>query len=300
MENLKGIETMAKVAQTLKKRNNIINLELADVNKTLSLNSLKIYNWLYAQLQINRELMEKYNYTLNIKQTTLKEELNILDNNYNEIIKDALKELLTTHVVIKNFTLDNKIISSYNTCLISNYIDFIDKNDNKTKCFSIKIDKEIYKEMMKLGAGYTNLEIKNIKALSSSYQIRLYEYLKSFQGMAKSPHLGIKELNNILFSNKTHLAELELIINRAIKTLEKETDLIISYTKNKKDKEIQFKITQFKNRNISQQEKARKFIKTKKQKQIQEITNKDINIDSLFNKINNKNNIHKQYKDAEL
>lgn len=282
MENLKGIKTMAKVATTLKKRNNIVNLELKDINKSLSLDTLKIYNWFYAQLQLNRANMKQYNYVLNVKQTTLKEELNITTNNYNEVIKESLKELATTLVVIKNFTLGDKIVSSYNTCLINNYVDYVDKNDNKTRCFSIKFDEEIFNEMMKKGQGYTNLEIKNIKSLNSSYQIRLYEYLKSFQSMTKSPPLGINDLNKILFTNKTHMAELELIINRCIKTLEEKTDLIIEYKKDKKNKQIQFEMNQIKNRNIQKQEKARRF-KVNKKAEI----GTDIDVNDIMNKFKN-------------
>lgn len=271
---------MAKVATTLKKRNNIINLELEDINKSLSINTLKIYNWLYAQLQLNRANMKQYNFTLNIKQTTLKDALDIKQDHYNELIKESLKELLDTKVVIKNFTsFDGKIIREFHTHLINDFSDYVDKDDNKTKCFSIKFSETLFNEMVKRGQGYTNLEIKNIKALNSSYQIRLYEYLKSYQGMGKSPHLSIKDLNNIFFTNKTHMAELELIINRCIKTLEKKTDFIVEYLKDKKNKEIYFKIVQTKNRNIQKQVKARNFKATKK------VEEEKFNIDEVVSKI---------------
>jgi plasmid replication initiation protein len=229
--------------KTIIKRNNIIRIIVND-NKILSLDSLKIYNFIYMIFQYNRKSIEKSKeFEIKIPHTLLKSELEISNDSYHTIVKSALTELLDTTVIIKNFTNKNgDIVKEYQTKLISSWFNGKNKTDKKSNIYSITVTETLFSEMIKSGKEYTELGIQNIKSLSSSNHIRLYEFVKSYQNMKIQPEHSLENLNELFMTNIRFLSDIEKIIKRAIKAINKKTDIELSYTKDKKRKTITFDI----------------------------------------------------------
>jgi len=262
--------------QTLIKRNNILNmviLENEDKTKNLlTADTLKIYNFIYLAFQYNRKEIEKSkDYELIFSHQKLKSELGVTDNNYITTINKSLELLRITPFSIKNFKVGRKIIKEHTTGLISSYSDYINE-DTKEKMFMISIDKTLFNEMMKTDAGYTELHLKNIKSLSTINHIRLYEFVKSNQNMKIIPSLTINQLNNLFMTDYTKQWELEAIIKRATKAINKKTDINISYSKDKRNKTISFIIDKVKQ--TTEERKKQVFA-----------TNKTIEESNLINKM---------------
>lgn len=228
---------------TIMKRNNIIRTVI-DEKKELSTNSLKIYNFIYLKFQYHREKIENSgDFSIDFKHTLLRDTLQINTESYYSIVEKALDELSDTTLYIKNFTNEKgELVLKHKTKLITHWNDHISKEDNKTKVYNVGINKTIFFEMMKQTKGYTELDMKNISSLSSGNHIRLYEFVKSYQNMKKMPWHTLEELNELFMLNLTHLSKLEEIIKRAIKAINKKTDIDISYIKDKKNKKIQFNV----------------------------------------------------------
>ena len=249
--------------KTIKKRNNIVRMGTEN-NTKLSTTALKLYNFLYLAFQYHRETVEKYDYTISIKQTTIKDELKITNDHYGEIIINAFKELVSRTVVINNFTnSDGYVVKTHITSLLHSVSDTKSKEDNKTKIYLVKLDKTLFDEMMKKEAGYTDLLLSNIKPLRSPQQIRLYEHCKSYEAMTKSEVMTLDDLNKLFFTNFKHLSKVEELINRSIKRINEDTDIEITYKKDKKNKTIQFFIKPKKQVN----KKQREYAKNKKMEQ---------------------------------
>ena len=229
---------------TIMKRNNIIRTVINN-KKELSTNSLKIYNFIYLQFQYHRkEIQESGEFSINFKHTLLKNTLQINTESYYSIVENALDQLMDTTVTIKNFTNDKgDLVLKHNTKLITHWDDHINKSDNKTKVYNIGINKTLFLEMIKQSKGFTELDMINISSLSSGNHIRLYEFVKSYQNMKKMPWHTQEELNDLFMTDLKHLSKLEEILNRAIKAINKKTDIDITYEKDKKNKKIQFTAT---------------------------------------------------------
>lgn len=271
------------IEQTLLKRNNILRMVVLEEQETidgemikLSADSLKLYNFLYLKFQFNRDkIIESKNYELTFTHNTLIEELGIKNKNYRPIIKKSLQSLRKINVSIKNFIDEtDTLVGEFETGLISAWNDHMSKEDNKTKCYKIRIDKTLFNEMMKKKSEYTKIDMKNMKALSSANYIRLYEFIKSYQNMKITPWHTMKELNDLFMTSFKYQAQLEKIIKRAVIAINKDTDLKISYEKDKKTKRIKFNITSIK-KTTDEDKKQKYAIK-------QNIEEKEI-IDSLMN-----------------
>jgi plasmid replication initiation protein len=260
MDNYKMVDLPEE--QTLIKRNNILNMVILD-NKTniIKADTLIIYNFLYLSFQYNREHIEETkDYELIFSHHKIKRELGVTNNNYIDTIKKSLSLLRNTEFSIKNFKVGRRIIKEHTTGLISSFSDYIDEN-TKEKMFAISIDKTLFNEMMKIGPEHTKLNLKNIKTLSSSNQIRLYEYVKSRTNMKNMPTMSINDLNNLFMTNLKYLGKLEEIIKRSIKKINEKTDIKISYSKDKRNKTITFKIDKVKK--TLEEEKKQQFATAK-------------------------------------
>jgi hypothetical protein len=229
--------------KTIFKRNNITRFNLSD-SLILDKDALKLYNFIYLIFQYNREEIPKNNYTIRIKQTLIKNFLDLKTTHYNEQIKNALKQLTNINVILENFVdMNGKSIKEHHTHLITAFTDYlISEDDNKTRTFDIMIDKLMFEEMIQRKPGYTLLNLNFLKSLTKSTQIRLYERCKSYEIIGKTPKFYIEDLNNLFFTNHLYLSKFLPIIDNTILILNKETDLILNYIYNKKDKNIIFKI----------------------------------------------------------
>ena len=191
--------------------------------------------------QFYRREVPHFDYTITLKQTTLKEELGITSNSYTTIIKKSLEELIDTKIEMRDFISEKQETTKvYQTHIIQSFKDFISPEDNKTKCFEIRFDKEFFYQLTKTKGAYTLLNLKHINTLSSIYQIRIYEYIKSYTTMKKTPKVSIEELNKLLQTDIKNLSDIEKILKRSIKIINTKTDIDITYEKNKRLKTIQF------------------------------------------------------------
>jgi hypothetical protein len=252
MSNING-NTDLPQKRTLYKQNELIRNEyefnaefdlVSNRKNLLSIESLKLYNFLYMVFQFNRN---KYNLLedskLIIKQTDLKKELGINNNNYTKMIETAINELLTTIAVIKNFhDKEGNLVHSYKTTLVKSVKDFTSAQDNKTKCFEFQIDNDLLNFMIKRKGTYTELDLKHYQNFKSANTIRIYEYIKSYQNAREIPELDLEGLNKLLMTKYNYLSDIEKIIDRSIKSINKETDISVSKIKNKKRKTISFVI----------------------------------------------------------
>ena len=255
---------------TLMKRNNILKMVITN-KKSLSIDALKIYNFIYMSLQYNRKNQngDKIFFT----HEDLIDKLKIKNKNYIPIIKTALKELITISVTIKNFiNEDGNIVKENTSVLIYEYEDYEDKSGKKY--FSASISETLRRAMLKNEKEYTLLSLDNINSLSSGNHIRLYEFVKSYQNMKIAPEYSLEDLNELFMTDFRFLAEIERIIKRAIKSINKNTDIELSYEKNKKRKTITYNI--IKQKKTTEEELKQKFAISKN------IEEKEI-IDNLMN-----------------
>jgi len=282
----KEINSKLPEKRTLYKQNELIRNEyefnaefdlVSNRKNLLSIESLKLYNFLYMVFQFNRD---KYNLLedskLIITQTDLKKELGINNNNYTKMIETAINELLTTIAVIKNFyDKDGNLVHSYKTQLLKSVKDFTSVEDNKTKCFEFQIDNDLLNFMIKRKGTYTELDLKHYKNFKSANTIRIYEYIKSYQNARKIPSLDIKGLNKLLMTKYKYLSDIEKIIDRSIESINEETDIIVTKTKDKKKKDVTFFIT--KKNKISIEDKDKQKYAIQKSKEEKELINKLLN-----------------------
>jgi len=282
----KEINSKLPEKRTLYKQNELIRNEyefnaefdlVSNRKNLLSIESLKLYNFLYMVFQFNRD---KYNLLedskLIITQTDLKKELGINNNNYTKMIETAINELLTTIAVIKNFyDKDGNLVHSYKTQLLKSVKDFTSVEDNKTKCFEFQIDNDLLNFMIKRKGTYTELDLKHYKNFKSANTIRIYEYIKSYQNARKIPSLDIKGLNKLLMTKYKYLSDIEKIIDRSIESINEETDIIVTKTKDKKKKDVTFFIT--KKNTITSEDKEKQKYAIQKSKEEKELINKLLN-----------------------
>jgi plasmid replication initiation protein len=241
--------------QTLIKRNNILrgivvkdkeNGDLDILTYKQTTDSIKLYNYIYLNFQNNREILrETGRFSMVFPHALMRDHLDVKTNSYIELVKTALQSLLKTTISIKNFTIENKIVKEYQTNLITEWIDYIDETTNQ-RVFKVSIAETLFEEMMKIGPEFTELNLKNIKVLTSLKHIKLYELMKSYQNMKIIPGMSLNELNNLFLTNFINLGKAEELLRRAIKAINLKTDITLSYTKDKKLKKIYFQIEKIK------------------------------------------------------
>jgi plasmid replication initiation protein len=265
-------EIILPISKTIHKKNEIIRGEILignDKNNVLELNptTIKLFNLIYMFYQTNYEVYKKMNNKiLSINLMSLKNELEINSNNYNQIIRNSIKELFNKEIKIKNFIDDkgNKIIE-YNTHFIKTYK--ILKAPDNNIIFNIEFDDSLFEYINNKDVFFTELKYENYKKLNRGHQIRLYEFLKSYENMKnnKTPQLNLKDLNKIFSTNLQYIAHIEKILKRSLKKINEDTDLKIIYEKSKninQEKTIQFifKNNKTKENKFSEIEVIEKFL----------------------------------------
>ena len=197
-----------------------------------SLNAKRCFNAIYYLYQKNREMFMQYennNITyMSIKFSTLRELMNLeKDNNYVEIIKEAIRELQTTLIELNNWVnpTDGKKYVWYSTKFLN------DANIEQDNIITVQLEiSALFKQLMKANVNFTRLDlVQYLNKFRTKHAMKLYEYLKSFNNYR---YLDISQnhlmkLFGIDKDHKTykHYAKLKNLLERQIKELVKKSDL---------------------------------------------------------------------------
>jgi len=212
---------------TIHKRNEIIR-----GTDLYSLNGKRCFNAVYYLYQKNRNLFmewEKKGVTfINLKFSTLRDLMSLeKDNNYVEIIKEAIKELQTTLIELNNWTnpVTGKKYLWYSTKFLN------DAHVEKDNTLFVKLEiSTLFKQLMTDQKNFTPLDlIQYMNQFRTKYAMKLYEYLKSFGGY-KYINISQKHMLKLLGINEDHKTykqhyELKRLVERQLKEIAKKTDL---------------------------------------------------------------------------
>jgi len=231
---------------TIHKRNEIIR-----GTDLYSLNGKRCFNAVYYLYQKNRNLFmewEKKGVTfINLKFSTLRDLMSLeKDNNYVEIIKEAIKELQTTLIELNNWTnpVTGKKYLWYSTKFLN------DAHVEKDNTLFVKLEiSTLFKQLMTDQKNFTPLDlIQYMNQFRTKYAMKLYEYLKSFGGY-KYINISQKHMLKLLGIDEEHKTykqhyELKRLVERQLKEIVKKTDLEDTRLINSKalSKEKTFKI----------------------------------------------------------
>lgn len=210
---------MSEKEITIFKRNEIIRG--ADY---YSLNAKKCFNAIYYLYQRNRDVTTQYRQT-RLKYSTLREVMNLQkDNNYVEVINKAIEELQTTLIKLNNFELDGKKYKWYSTKFLNDAC--VEKDSEIYVTLEIST---FFKKLIITNIGFTELDlIHYLNKFRTKYAMKIYEYLKSFEGYK---YLDIPQSHMLkllgLEESKTycHYAKLKVLVERQLKEIAKKSDL---------------------------------------------------------------------------
>ena len=234
-------------------------------NKTnhLSAHAVKLLDCLYYNIQrmINHQKKKNENIDnienillkhfdkkplfLNVKQTDIKEWIGLeKEKNYTKSIRDAITEL-TINIELKNYIdEEGNAIRWALKSFIKTVSEGKSKIDNKTIIYKMEIDKTLLNLIILLKKGYTPINLEYQKSWKGVNTIRLYQYIKSIQNMKIKPTHDIKWFNEY-FAPKTKLKYLSKcveILNRNIKTINNDADVVIILVVDKASKTFTFDI----------------------------------------------------------
>jgi len=189
-----------------------------------SLNAKKCFNAIYYLYQKNRDITTQYTQT-KLRYSSLREVMNLQkDNNYVEIINKAIEELQTTLIKLNNFELDGKKYKWYSTKFLNDA--YVEKDNEISVTLEIST---FFKKLMITNIGFTELDlIYHLNKFRTKYAMKIYEYLKSFEGYKyldiPQSHmlklLGLEESKS--YSNYANLKQL---VERQLNEITKKSDL---------------------------------------------------------------------------
>jgi len=252
---------------TIHKRNEIIRG--ADL---YSLNGKRCFNAIYYLYQKNRNLFLEWEKKgvgfINLKFSTLRDLMSLeKDNNYVEIIKEAVKELQTTLIELNNWTnpVTGKKYLWYSTKFLN------DAHVEKDNTLFVKLEiSTLFKQLMTDQKNFTPLDlIQYMNQFRTKYAMKIYEYLKSFGGY-KYINISQKHMLKLLGideEHKTykHYAKLKILVERQLKEIARKTDLteikLISSKNTAKEKIFKILINP-QNKKIAKKEEAQEVLET--------------------------------------
>ena len=218
---------MQKTNITVFKRN-----EVARGTDMYSLNAKKCFNAIYYIYQKNRDVFAQYesnNITyINLKFSTLRDLMGLQkDNNYVEVIKNAIRELQTTLIELNNWInpANNKKYSWYSTKFLN------DANVEHDSIVTVQLEiSTLFKQLMKAHINFTPLDlVQYMNKFRTKYAMKLYEYLKSFGNYRylDIPQSHLMRLFGLAKDNKTYkyYSDLRRLLDRQIKELTNKSDL---------------------------------------------------------------------------
>lgn len=241
---------MSEKSTTIHKDNELIRFEPI---KTLSIESLRLLNYLYYHTQkyLNEQKDNKIMFldkdlTLPIKQSTLRTWLELdNDKDYVEKIRETLLEL-SNGIQLKHYVDRDGESVLWGIESFIKKPKHIDKKDNpedkRTHIFKLTLDKFMFNKIINLKSGWTEIDLEYQGKFRSGNTFRLYEYLKSIQSMKIKPDNTIEELNKLFNTKHKQLSKVLELVERQLKVINKETDILVRYDKDKKNKTVKFSI----------------------------------------------------------
>ena len=218
---------MKKKEVTIHKRNEVIR-----GTDMYSLNAKRCLNAIYYIYQKNRDMILEYEEQggtfINLSFVMLRDLMNLQkDNNYVEIIKDAIKELQTTLIELNNWTnpVTGKKYSWYSTKFLN------DANVDHADRITVSVEiSTLFKQLMREQVNFTKLNLLvHANKMRTKYSMKLYEYLMSFKNYyyIEINQKYLMRLLGIEEDNKTYknYANLKQLLIRQLKEIVKKTDL---------------------------------------------------------------------------
>jgi len=261
----------------------------------LNINSLKLLNFLYFHIQKfsekNNDILLNKSINIPIKQTTIRETLNITDSNYGSIIRDILKNLKDTNIELYDFEENGKIYKwGYKSLIYDIYEEIAE--DNKTVLYRIETSVTLFNLIKNHNKkNFTKLKLNYTKKFRSNRTFILYEYLKSIENLYLKKEHTIKWFNDFFGKNIKYLSKVKELLEPSIKVINENTDIKVSLSLDKKRKIFVFNIEEnidvlTKEKILKEKEKERKKKeRISKLKEKEEKTEEDI-IDKILNKYN--------------
>lgn len=204
---------------TIFKRNEIIRG--ADY---YSLNAKKCFNAIYYLYQKNREITTQHTQT-KLRYSSLREVMNLQkDNNYVEVINNAIEELQATLVKLNNFEIDGKKYKWYSTKFLNDA--YVEKDTEISVTLEIST---FFKKLMIANIGFTELDlVKYLNKFRTKYAMKIYEYLKSFEGykyldVSQSHMLKLLGLEDS--KSYSNYANLKQLVERQLTEIANKSDL---------------------------------------------------------------------------
>lgn len=218
----------------------------------LTIHSLKILDNLYyhTQKHLNktlgvgesRKLTLDRDFTLPVRQTTLREWLGLEEeNNYQKKIRESLKQLETS-IEVFNFIENGEAYTWGLKSFIKNITESKSKEDNKSKLYSITIDKFLYNTILTLKGNFTEINLNYQKSWKSSNTLRLYQYLKSIQNITDNKVHNLEWFNDFFNKKVKYVSKVEEFLNHSITLINRDTDIKVMILLDKKDKTFRFTI----------------------------------------------------------
>ena len=217
---------MQKSNITIFKRN-----EVARGTDMYSLNAKKCFNAIYYIYQKNRDMFAQYEDNniayMSLKFSTLRDIMGLQkDNNYVEVIKDAIRELQTTLIELNNWVnpANGKKYAWYSTKFLN------DANVEHDNIVTVQLEiSTLFKQLMRAHINFTPLDlVQYMNKFRTKYAMKLYEYLKSFGNYKylDIPQSHLMRLFGIDEKSKyRYMSDLSILLERQIKELIKKSDL---------------------------------------------------------------------------
>ena len=217
---------MQKSNITIFKRN-----EVARGTDMYSLNGKKCFNAIYYIYQKNRDMFAQYEDNniayMSLKFSTLRDIMGLQkDNNYVEVIKDAIRELQTTLIELNNWVnpANGKKYAWYSTKFLN------DANVEHDNIVTVQLEiSTLFKQLMRAHINFTPLDlVQYMNKFRTKYAMKLYEYLKSFGNYRylDIPQSHLMRLFGLDEKSKyRYMSDLSILLERQIKELIKKSDL---------------------------------------------------------------------------
>lgn len=223
--------------EKLNKPNELISII---TDKSISLTQRKAYNIFLKYAQNLLKFEDYKDNVFKIECSLLHQNANINNKNLDYVYKEELENLMTTVVEI----VDKDNPKNWKAFTLLSYIE---KKDNY---YYYELNQFIIQSLIEQNF-FTPLNLIIINSLSSQYSIIFYELAIRYQKY-KIPKMTVEEIRNITHTQKEYKRFYDLkkyVLDAACNEISEKTDIILSYTTEKKGRRISHIDFSIKNKN---------------------------------------------------
>jgi plasmid replication initiation protein len=223
--------------EKLNKPNELISIV---TDKSISLTQRKAYNVFLKHAQNLLKFEDYKDNVFKIECSLLHQNANINNKNLEYVYKEELENLMTTVVEI----VDKDNPKNWKAFTLLSYIE---KKDNY---YYYELNQFIIHSLIEQNF-FTPLNLIIINSLSSQYSIIFYELAIRYQKY-KIPKMTVEEVRNITHTQKEYKRFYDLkkyVLDTACNEISEKTDIILSYTTEKKGRRISHIDFSIKNKN---------------------------------------------------